>query len=75
MGLGFSFVGHHDVTLLAGGEGGERRGTIVALTPACLYVNWHAAASVAEGATTALALCASVSRSWRAAEDMTNTML
>jgi len=50
VGPGFSFAAHPDVKVLAGGEGGERRGTIVSISAACLWVNWHAAASVAEGA-------------------------
>ena len=50
VGPGFSFAAHPDVKVLAGGEGGDRHGTIVSILPACLFVNWHAAASITEGA-------------------------
>lgn len=46
------------VRVLAGGEGGNRHGTIIGIEPNSLFVEWHAAATLSEmGAFKALLGC------------------
>lgn len=39
------------MTVLAGGEGGNRQGSIIDIQPNAIYVEWHAPASLTERGT------------------------
>ena len=57
MAQGFSFRKRPELRVLAGGEGGNRHGTIISIAPNSIFVEWHAAASLTEeGALQALGL-------------------
>lgn len=48
MAQGFSFRKRPELRVLAGGEGGNRHGTIISIAPNSIFVEWHAAASLTE---------------------------